>query len=250
MELKLNICPDDYCKLTITDISDYQDEESTSSSDYKQLKYSDTISIVSIQVNTTEKSESYKTFFAKHDDSRSITVPIDFDGWFEVHYIVLPTIQWFIKELGKSNNKLSHYDNIYYSNGNNIYKYSNGQSVTIELSELEKVEDKPYNNISDCLSNYFSICNLKKCYINLCKQIFESGAFQKCSSKNKLDCDLTFRRDMVLMTIHVIEYLVEFSQFAEAQRLLERISSCNGLCDNIPNIKINHGCGCGKKLFV
>lgn len=247
MELNLNVCPDNSCKLVITDVSEYSEEESTN---YKNLRYSDTISIISIQTNTTEETKLQETFFAEHKNSndRSITIPIDFDGWFEIHYVVIPTRQWFANEQAKGvNSRFRYYDSIYYSDGEKIYKYSNGQNTTVNISEIDTDGN---TNVSYCLNNHFSICNLKKCYINLCKQIFDSGAFQKCSSKNKLDCDLTFRRDMVLMAIHVIEYLVEFSQFAEAQRLLERISSCNGLCANIPNTKLKHGCGCGKKLFV
>ena len=86
MELNLNVCPDNSCKLVITDVSEYSEEESTN---YKNLRYSDTISIISIQTNTTEETKLQETFFAEHKNSndRSITIPIDFDGWFEIHYV-------------------------------------------------------------------------------------------------------------------------------------------------------------------
>jgi len=49
---------------------------------------------------------------------------------------------------------------------------------------------------------------------------------------------------MVWMAINVIKYLVEFNQFAEAQRLIERLSSCNGLCGSNKSSR-KGGCGCG-----
>jgi hypothetical protein len=48
----------------------------------------------------------------------------------------------------------------------------------------------------------------------------------------------------VWMAINVISYLVEFKQLAEAQRVLERISSCNGVCNNNSYKTKTNGCGC------
>jgi hypothetical protein len=42
--------------------------------------------------------------------------------------------------------------------------------------------------------------------------------------------------------INTIIYLAETEQFEEAERLLERITNCNGLCENNQS---NCGCGCG-----
>ena len=49
---------------------------------------------------------------------------------------------------------------------------------------------------------------------------------------------------MVWMAINVIEYLVEYGQLAEASRLLNRLSSCNGLCDQSQIKPRKRGCGC------
>jgi len=46
------------------------------------------------------------------------------------------------------------------------------------------------------------------------------------------------------MALNSIKYLVEFCQFAEAQRLLERLVTCNGLCTNSLTNTKKHGCGC------
>ena len=247
MDLKINICTNNLCGLDILDNTEYPDK-------YKggtQFSFSDSISIISIETKTTEKDEFYKTVFVAHTgDSDLINIPIDFDGWFKVTYIVVPTETWFQQIRTINPNIFRQYSGgLYYSDGNSIYRDSGVGPAEVTIDEIINLDSTIGTSISKCSEDYFSICNLKKCYINLCKQIFESGAFQKCSSKNKIDCDLTFKRDMLLMAISVIEYLIEFNQFAKAQEILERISSCNGLCSNFQNIKLRHGCGCGKKLF-
>jgi len=44
--------------------------------------------------------------------------------------------------------------------------------------------------------------------------------------------------------INVITYLAETEQFEEAERLVERIMGCNGLCDS--DEENSCGCGCGR----
>lgn len=50
------------------------------------------------------------------------------------------------------------------------------------------------------------------------------------------------------MTINVIKYSVSLGQYAEAQRILEQVNTCNGFCDSINNkyktLNRSSGCGC------
>jgi hypothetical protein len=46
------------------------------------------------------------------------------------------------------------------------------------------------------------------------------------------------------MAINTINYMIEHEQLAEAERILERIGGCNGLCKNEYNKFPNHDCGC------
>jgi len=65
------------------------------------------------------------------------------------------------------------YQGVYYADGAKIYKYYDGESTTVPLSEV--VERNTENTtISRCTQDYVSICFLVKCYIDLCKQIFNS----------------------------------------------------------------------------
>lgn len=85
---------------------------------------------------------------------------------------------------------------------------------------------------------YFQTCRLRKCYINICKQIFDQVHSLDCN-KPPIDPNLKFKRDLLLSALHIIEFMVERGQFKEAELLLERIMGCNGLCDD-------HHCGCHK----
>ena len=79
---------------------------------------------------------------------------------------------------------------------------------------------------------YFQLCNLKKCYIKVCKEIF--------NSKNRCEADknLTYKRDLIWSAINTLVFMVELEQYEEAERLLEKINGCNGICPN------NNDCGC------
>ena len=52
-------------------------------------------------------------------------------------------------------------------------------------------------------------------------------------------------RDIVWMAINAIKYCIEQQQFFRAQKLLEHIETCWGICKDTNNInKSNKGCGC------
>ena len=51
-----------------------------------------------------------------------------FDGWFNIIHLVLPTYEWFDREVSKSEGSaLGLYDLIYFSDGINVYKYIEGK---------------------------------------------------------------------------------------------------------------------------
>lgn len=89
---------------------------------------------------------------------------------------------------------------------------------------------------------YFQLCKLRKCYINIASKIINDRTSIKCNS-NGVNKEDIYKRDLLLSAINVITYLAEMEQFEEAERLLERITGCNGLCDSY-EFK-TRGCGCG-----
>jgi hypothetical protein len=96
--------------------------------------------------------------------------------------------------------------------------------------------------IKRCKVDVFYTGNLQHCYIEYCKSLFESQ-LGKC---NSLSDDIVFARDFIWMTLNIIDYLVGFKQYLEAERLLESFTSCNGYCSGKKRIKTKSGCGCSK----
>lgn len=113
--------------------------------------------------------------------------------------------------------------------------YHNQETITL----LDLVEVNPIITRKKYIY-YFSTCNLKKCFIDICKNIFE----QKTSfcNKSNVDNSMLYKKDLLLSALNVIDYLVELDQMEEASRLLKRITECNGLCSEQTNIN----CGCKK----
>lgn len=127
------------------------------------------------------------------------------------------------------------------------YYYYNGDfykgSTKIELQEL--IETNPeITQIDISYEDYFQICHLRKCYVDVCYKIFEQHAPVRCES-SKVDKELIYKRDLLWSSINVIQYLVEQKQFEEAERLLQRITGCNGLCQQ----EESKGCGCCGKVY-
>lgn len=124
----------------------------------------------------------------------------------------------------------------YYYNNNNFY--CNG--TKIELQELIRLSSTT-SEIKVTYDYYFQTCNLKKCFIDICYQIFDTPSI--CDN-SKVDSSLIYKRDLIWSALNVIRYMSEMGQYEEAERLLERIMGCNGLCNNKCHSSRNSKCGC------
>ena len=245
MELNINVTTSDNCKIMVSDISTYLAEDFSGTVKGK-FKYSDTVSIDVLQHNKTTETVYRDPVYTKHDTLQPINIPVEFDGWFDVIHLVLPSIEWFNREIDKSEGSaLGLYDLVYFSDGIDIYKYLDGNVSQVTINEV--LEVNPINTtISKTNRDYVSICFLRKCYINLCQQIFEDRGFSRCWNKNKVDSELIYKRDLVWMAINVIKYLTECEQLAEVERIIETIQGCNGLCVSSNLTSKTNGCGCSK----
>lgn len=245
MELSIKITTSDSCKVIVQDLSAYLPEDQTGIVKGK-FKYSDTISIDVLQHNKSKETVYTDPVYTLHNTADPVNIPVKFDGWFTVIHLVLPTKDWFDKESSKQEGSaIGLYNIVYYSDGASIYKYVNGQSSETTIDEI--IEVNPVDTtVSRTGEDYVSICFLRKCYINLCRQIFNSRGFSPCWNKNDIDSDLIFRRDLVWMAINVIKYLTECEQLAEVERIIETIKGCNGLCVSSDVTSKTSGCGCCK----
>ena len=245
MDLKIDIITNETCKVLVQDNSEYL-AENIESVVKNKFKYSDTISIDVVQHNKLEEAEVKVSTYSLHTNKEDIEIPIKFDGWFTIHHIVLPSDVWVYKELSKeTGSAIPLYSIVYFTDGKGVYKYINKQVVAASIEEV--LEINPINTtISKTQKDYVSICFLKKCYINLCQQIFENRGFSSCWNKNNIDSELVYKRDLVWMAINVIKYLTKCEQLYEVERIIEQINGCNGLCNKSNITSKVSGCGCSK----
>lgn len=245
MELNIKVTTNDSCKITIQDNTTYLPETFTGVAK-NNFKRSDTISVDVLRLNKIQEAEYKKQIHTKNINNSLIQIPIKFDGWFTINHIVLPTKEWFEREINKTEaSAISLYSIIYFADEDNIYKYVDNKTQVVDIDEVLEI-NTINTTISKTSKDYVSICYLRKCYINLCKQMFNDRGFSSCWSKNKIDSELIYKRDLVWMAINVIKYLTECEQLNEVQRIIEVLKGCNGVCSPDNLTSKTSGCGCSK----
>ena len=242
IDLQIEVNTDESCKVLITDISEYSGYTGNNTTYING--YSNFITFDLIQINKSLEPELSAPIVTEHyDQDCPIILPIDFDGWFKIYHIVMPTKEC----IDENKTYLSRETTFYYSDGEQIFKFRDGQETVTDIYEIME-RNTEGTSIYRVSQDFFSICNLRKCYINLCNKIFDSMNTQsRCWDKGSVDSNLRFKRDMLWMAINVITYLVQNCRFSEAQSLLERLDTCNGLCDDVSYAgSSKSGCGCHK----
>lgn len=260
----MRINTDKDCKIVIYDDTVYP---------INGLNYNETVSLYIVQKNTSGRNDILLTQFDLHTNNIKPIVIDETSGFITICHIIIPKLDIEMPE-GDCPNKYVKLENFitneqidyilnidpvnslstnpnneehvpiggrylagYYYKEGKIYYDNNGEIREATLQELVEVNPNAYN-ITKNVYNFFSVCSLRKCYIALCKQIFQDSG--RCFD-NKVDSQLRYKRDLVWAALNTIQYMVDSNQLAEAQRLLERIQGCNGLCAGINTEK---DCGC------
>lgn len=241
----VKICNSGKSEIVITDLTqdsnEYVTETVEDATEYYQenkFKYSETYTVNIIQKNNIDKEEIVDCLITDHSSHLDeVYYKIPEDGFYTIHHLILPTKEWLEANLDKIIDR-----NIYICDGESIFQYKEGELFETTPEELLTI-DFSASTISKLSLDQFSIYYLYDCYINICKQIFNSANL-RCLEKSNID---PFKRDFLWMTINVIKYYVELNQLLEAQRLLEEINFCGGMC-NGENVfeQQTSGCGCGK----
>ena len=93
----------------------------------------------------------------------------------------------------------------------------------------------------------FSLCKLENCILSLEKNTIlnESNDYLGTANCNKND-QIKKQRDFLFITLFVLKNLICQKRFVEAKEVLDSISSCESLCENLKNTKSNCGCN-GRK---
>lgn len=250
MNLILNVCNIDGCKIRMKDLTQESDEyisedittERSLQNYYynNRFKYSQTYTVNIIKYNSIEEEKLFDPIFTNHDTYLDEAyLDLEKDGYYTVNHFVLPSIEWTLNELSKTDNISKHGKKIYTTDGEKLYQVVNNKLIEIEPKVLVEVNTED-TTISKVVQDTFSICYLYQCYISICKQLFNSTIIKCLTTDSK---DLIFKRDFLWMTLNVMKYYTEFGQLYEAQRLLENINYCGTFCNE--TIKTtNSGCGC------
>lgn len=172
------------------------------------------------------------------------------DGWFTVDHLVLPTRE-YINTVDRS----SFEDGMYYIYDrelDEVHKldFLEGEIISdIKVDELYVKENLTNKNLIGIEEEIFLIGHLEKCLENMIKYILYNNLYSKCLYKDTSVSNLYQERDLVWMSLELIHRLIKDCNYYEAQRLLERISACNGFCKKDFRITTNKyistgGCNC------
>lgn len=173
-----------------------------------------------LQLNRSDNNTYSQTFIRESID-QDIVFNIGKDGYYTLCRLIVT----------KSEDSLYHYKDGKFYKG--IYEISLQDLIAIN-PEVSKINITYYY--------YFQLCRLRQCFVEAAQKVIDERTSIECNNTGVNKEDI-YKRDLLWSSLNIIKYLVEMYQYEEAERLLERISGCNGLCD-IENQKC--GCGCGR----
>lgn len=175
-----------------------------------------------LETKTKEILFDKDLIFLKHPDSFELPS----DGLYIFQRLIIP-----LKEhAGKTE---YHYDNGLYN--------KSGEKVDFDEVWEHKSD---VENIFWFDDEIFSIFNLIECFIlterDRLNEVFKKGCNSGCTSGSNSD-----NADLLATIIFVLKHYIKNKDFYEAQALLNKIETCNGLCKHIR--KQLKECGCNGK---
>lgn len=262
MDSIFKICKKGTCGILVTglekDNDEYLNEDGNIAISTRNYTYSQSITLNTLTSIKSSGDETLKVVsLVEHvidciDESEMI-MPID--GLYEVSHIILPTQKWLQYVLERDATALTAYNLVYYYDTElgEFVKYTNGTSIRVEITEVLAVNATPPTNVTEKTTTIirgdkstFCICHLNECFYRLCKNLL-GDLPGRCKNRTDDVKMLIYNRDIIWMAINVIKYLIELGQYYEAQRVLEDITQCGGICKDVmvdKNTIGGGGCGC------
>lgn len=210
-----------------------------------KYKYSKTVTLNTILKVNINEAILQDVLIHTHEDNVDVcNFHVDEDGYYVINHFVLPTKEWYDSYLQSQDQELKDFikEGIYFIQDNKLKKVVNNE---IQDAEVKELLERNYEgtNILHCKIDVFFNGNLQQCFINYCKKLYDS-LLNTCKPSN-YDSDI-YARDFIWMTLNIIDYLVGFKQFLEAERIIEQFKSCGGFCQNTDTHKNYSSCGCSK----
>ena len=224
---------DDYSK----EYGQYIDEDLEIITSYDSYKYSECVTLNTITKVDTCSITLLDVLLNTHDENLdSCVFKAKRDGYYVIDHFIIPNMKWLENA---SEEYKQYYETIYITDGQKLYKLIEDQLEECTVKEIME-RNIEGTTIKKCKVELFFTGNLQQCYINFCKNLFNT-ALTSCPPSNSD----TYTRDFIWMTLNVIDYLIGFKQFMEAQRMIENFEKCGGFCKT--DVKNNvRSCGCTK----
>lgn len=147
----------------------------------------------------------------------------------------------------KIKDKIFYYNENVYLGLTDVSSLTNINSNTTKLiSNWYTLKDYINTNIDYYYTTeLFTFCKLNQCVIKYQKQTL-FNKIDSCNQICKQDNQKSIR-DFLFISVYVLDYLVCTGNYAEAQRILESLSSCGTLCDDSTFLNINNNCNCNNE---
>lgn len=206
------------------------------------FRYTDTVTINILEsLNQNEKVIDLKYDINEHkqddiEDASDFEFPRD--GIYRIHHIILPTLDWYNEVLGNRFN-LNDYEEIYVYDNGLVFKMTDSGFKIINIEDIPFINPCLESTLTSDIQYTFSTAQLQECYYKFCKNYFNTI----CNTCDE-DTTLIKNRDLLWMSINIIRYLLDLGRLFEAQKIVEKLNKCSGICHNTKRKITNVGCGC------
>ena len=201
----------------------------------------------SIVFNLITESET------ESDIVNNTIIPTSSDGLFKYYKIVVPTLEYF--RAGDSSYSIAK-DRFFYID-KKIYKtnveLTSADSLESSCTQITSIMDlwnarEEDDNIYYAYKEYFSICRIKNCFLSRVAESAAIYAANGCNSSCNKDQSTSEKRDFMLATLYVLEWLISTGDYDEANRILSIVLSCDDyLCpQTYIGTVTGGGCNCGR----
>lgn len=251
MEAKFSICKKGTCGIQVSglekDSDQYLDQEQVSFRNYTFEQTATLNVVMAISSDETETLESYS--LVPHTDLDINEITLEKDGLKRVEHIIIPTKAWFdyVYELDEPSFD-SYINGVYFvGDEDKFFKYKQGEIIEVPIKEIVEINQEDTTLVKTELHT-FELCHLEECFFKLCMYLLDNmPCTDPCfNEKMKGFAGEILNRDIIWMVLNAIKYCIEQQQFFRAQKILERVETCWGICRDLDNINSTQykGCGC------
>lgn len=234
-ELNIKILENQECGITATDYT----------------SYSESIKAAFIEFVVKDGSIIYnivREVNVPSDITTNTDIPIDGDGLYTYHKLVIPTLEYYRAGDLSYNvaNKCFYYNQkIYKSNSDITLDQINNCEKVGSITDMLKLALQA--DVSYYTEDFFVLCRIRNCFlqrINLgILDFVNAGCNPECIKSSE---NLTARNFMIASLV-VLDWLIANKDYDEAKRILDVLNSCDDyLCPSEYNGGVMGGCNCGK----